>query len=295
MADIWKQFAKGCEVPLGKSIDLDKDFDPAKRSKLVTKKSSVGYLASAVDLLFELQDKFFAQSDRSLLIVLQATDAAGKDGTIKHVMSGLNPEGVDVYSYKQPSSAEMTHDYLWRHVAGLPALGKIAIFNRSHYENVLICRVHPEALWPAAAHHVKSAALWKRRYREINDWERYLTDNGTVIVKLFLNLSKEEQRRRFVSRIDEPAKNWKFSGADLREREYWDQYRVAFQEMINNTNTDYARWNVIPADHKWFSHLATSAVLVEALRTIDPSYPTVSADDLAKLAQAKVALLAEGN
>lgn len=294
MTDIWKEFAKACEVPLGKSIVLDRDFDPAHKSKLVTKKSSVGYLASAVDLLFELQDKFFAQSDRSLLIILQATDAAGKDGTIKHVMSGLNPEGVDVYSYKQPSSAEMAHDYLWRHVAGLPALGKISIFNRSHYENVLICRVHPDALWPAAARQVKPTALWKRRYREINDWERYLTDNGTVIVKLFLNLSKDEQRRRFLSRIDEPAKNWKFSGADLREREYWDKYRAAFQDMINNTNTDYARWNVIPADHKWFSHLATSAVLVEAFRAIDPSYPTVPAADLAKLEQAKVELLAEG-
>lgn len=293
MADIWKQFAKACEVPVGKPIDLAKDYDPAYKATGVNKKSSVGYLQDAIELLFGLQDKFFAQASHSLLIILQATDAAGKDGTIKHVMSGLNPEGVDVYSYKQPASAEIAHDYLWRHVPGLPALGKISIFNRSYYENVLICRVHPMVLWPAPAHQVKPAALWRQRYRQINDWERYLTENGTVIVKLFLNLSKEEQRRRFLARIDEPAKNWKVSAADLKEREYWDDYQSAFQDMINHTNTKYARWNVIPADHKWFSHLATSAVLVEALRAINPSYPTVSEAELAKLGDVKKELLSE--
>ena len=237
-----------------------------------------------------MQDRFFAQADRSLLIVLQGIDTAGKDGTIKHVMSGLNPEGVDVHSFKAPSATERAHDYLWRHQTALPELGRIAVFNRSHYENVLITRVHPELLWPRTAV-LDSDDIWQRRYRDINDWERYLTDNGTIIVKLFLNLSKGEQERRFLARIDEPEKNWKFSAADLRERAFWDDYQGAFQDMLSYTSTDWAPWHVIPADHKWFSHLSTSAVLLETLRDLNPHYPQVDAAAKAELAEAKKELL----
>lgn len=225
--------------------------------------------------------------------MLQATDAAGKDGTIKHVMSGLNPEGVDVHSFKAPTSSERVHDYLWRHNLALPPLGRIAIFNRSHYENVLICRVHPDLVWPAPARSLPGGDLWCQRYREINDWERYLTDNGTVVVKIFLNLSNEEQERRFLARIEEPEKNWKFSADDLRERAFWKEYRKAFEEMINETNTKIAPWYVVPADHKWFSHLTTSAILIKTLRRLDPQYPTVSDAQRQALLQAKRDLLAE--
>lgn len=223
--------------------------------------------------------------------MLQATDAAGKDGTIKHVMSGLNPEGVDVHSFKGPTANELVHDYLWRHNRALPSLGKIAIFNRSHYENVLICRVHPNLVWPAPARSIAPADLWRQRYRQINDWERYLTENGTVIVKLFLNLSKDEQERRFLARIDDLQKNWKFSVDDIKERPYWNEYRQAFQEMINETDTEVAPWHVVPADHKWFSHLTTSAILVETLRKIDPQYPKVSAEQRAALLKVKDELI----
>ncbi len=208
-------------------------------------------LADAKAALLDLQDRFFASAERALLIVLQAIDAAGKDGTIKHVMSGLNPpEGVDVYSFKAPSVTERAHDYLWRHQQVLPELGgRMAVFNRSHYENVLITRVHPETLWPRTPA-LNHPDVWTRRYRDINGWERYLTDNGTVIVKLFLNVSKQEQERRFLARIDEPEKNWKFSVDDLRERAFWDDYQHAFQDMLTHTSTEWAPWYVIPADHK---------------------------------------------
>lgn len=287
----WKYIADCCRVPAGKPISLARDFradDTAGQTKTA---DTPAQLERAIAELFDWQDRFYAEASRSLLIVLQATDAAGKDGTIKHVMSGLNPEGVDVYSFKQPSAQERSHDFLWRHVPGLPALGKISIFNRSHYENVLICRVHPELIWPASSREVPVHELWKRRYREINDWERYLSDNGTVIVKIFLNLSKGEQRRRFLARIDTPDKNWKFSAADLKEREYWDQYQAAFEAMINHTTTEWAPWHVVPADHKWFAHLAVSSILLETMRRLNPSYPTVSEADRAELVVAKEQIL----
>jgi len=290
-AGSWKSLARSAAVPRGRRIELDRDFDPGRHDGGGSKADSAARLSEATSVLFELQDRFYAEADRSLLIVLQATDAAGKDGTIKHVMSGLNPEGVTVHSFKAPTSAERAHDYLWRHNVALPSLGEIAIFNRSHYENVLICRVHPEMVWPASAGRVELGELWKQRYREINEWERYLADNGTVIVKLFLDLSKDEQERRFLERIDNPEKNWKFSAADLRERVYWNQYRTAFQEMINSTNTEWAPWYVIPSDHKWYSHLTTSAVLIETLTALDPHYPTVSDEDRTALLEARDQLL----
>jgi len=211
-----------------------------------------------------------------------------------HVMSGVNPQGVKVHSFKVPSAEELNHDYLWRYTPCLPARGEIAIFNRSHYEEVLVVRVHPENLdrqkLPKAA---KGKGIWERRFRDINDWERYLDDNGIKIVKLFLNLSREEQRRRFLARIDLAEKNWKFSANDARERRYWDDYQEAFSEMLSNTSTPWAPWYVIPADHKWFLRLATGAVLADTLIRIDPQYPTVSEEARKDLLEAKIELEAE--
>ena len=286
----WKVLVEATRVRPGSTVDLAKDFDPGRHDEQLGKDAGTAALAQAEAALLDLQDRFFAQADRSLLIVLQGIDTAGKDGTIKHVMSGFNPEGVDVHSFKAPSATERAHDYLWRHQTALPELGRIAVFNRSHYENVLITRVHPEMLWPRTAV-LDSDDIWQRRYRDINDWERYLTDNGTIVVKLFLNLSKGEQERRFLARIDEPEKNWKFSPADLRERAFWDDYQGAFQDMLSHTSTNWAPWHVIPADHKWFSHLSTSAVLLETLRDLNPHYPQVDAAAKAELAEAKKELL----
>jgi PPK2 family polyphosphate:nucleotide phosphotransferase len=286
----WKSLAEACRVEPGSTVDLPRDFDPGRHDEKLREDHGAAALAEAKAALLDLQDRFLASADRALLIVLQAIDAAGKDGTIRHVMSGLNPEGVDVYSFKTPSATERAHDYLWRHQQVLPAQGRIAVFNRSHYENVLITRVHPETLWPHSPALTRDG-IWHRRYHDINDWERYLSDNGTVVVKLFLNVSKEEQARRFLARIDEPEKNWKFSVDDLRERAFWNDYQRAFQDMLTHTSTDWAPWHVVPADHKWFSHLSTTAVLLETLRTLNPQYPAIDAAAKVELAQAKTQLL----
>jgi PPK2 family polyphosphate:nucleotide phosphotransferase len=226
--------------------------------------------------------------------VLQALDAAGKDGTIRHVMSGVNPQGVSVHSFKVPSLEELDHDYLWRYAKNLPARGEIGIFNRSYYEEVLVVRVHPENLerqrLPQAA---RGKDVWTRRYRDINAWERYLTDNGFVIVKLFLNLSREEQRVRFLRRIDLPDHTWKFSVADAQERRYWDDYQKAFSEMLSATSSEWAPWHVIPADHKWFARLCAAAVIANALMEIDPRFPEVTAEARKALQEAKLELEAE--
>ncbi len=288
----WKRLTEATRVKPGTRVDLAKDFDPSRRDKRLGKDAGLTALADATAALVDLQDRFFAQADRALLIVLQAIDAAGKDGTIKHVMSGLNPEGVDVFSFKAPSVTDRAHDYLWRHHKALPELGRIAVFNRSHYENVLVTRVHTDKLWPPSAA-LDSKGIWKRRFRDINNWERYLTDNGTTIVKLFLNVSKHEQQRRFLQRIEEPEKNWKFSVADLRERAFWDDYQRAIEDMLSYTSTDWAPWHVIPADHKWFSHLSTSAVLVETLERLNPQFPRVDTEAKKVLADAKNKLLSE--
>ena len=290
MSAHWERLAEATRVKPGPRWTWPRTSIPAATTNSFEKTTAPWCSTDAKAALLDLQDRFLARADRSLLIILQAIDAAGKDGTIKHVMSGLNPEGVDVYSFKAPSATEQAHDYLWRHQRSLPELGRIAVFNRSHYENVLITRVHPETLWPRTAV-LDAGDIWQRRYRDINDWERYLTDNGTVIVKLFLNVSKEEQARRFLARIDEPEKNWKFSVADLHERAFWDDYQRAFQDMLSHTSTVWAPWHVIPADHKWFSHVSTSAVLLETLRDLNPQYPQVDAAAKAELAQAKKELL----
>jgi PPK2 family polyphosphate:nucleotide phosphotransferase len=227
-------------------------------------------------------------------MVLQALDAAGKDGTIRHVMSGVNPQGVSVNSFKVPSSEELGHDYLWRYSKRLPARGQIGIFNRSHYEEVLVVRVHPELLerqkLPAKD---RKGDVWKRRYREINEWERHLADNGFRIVKLFLNLSREEQRIRFLRRIDLPDHNWKFSSADVSERGHWDAYQKAFSEMLSHTSTEWAPWHVIPADRKWFARISAAAVLVNTLIELDPRYPTVTKKQRNVLQEVKATLEAQ--
>jgi PPK2 family polyphosphate:nucleotide phosphotransferase len=287
-------FVAPLRVPPGSSVTLPKEFDPGFQGGLKDKKEGVALLEEGVELLAEYQSRLAAQDTWGVLVVLQALDAAGKDGTIRHVMSGVNPQGVAVYSFKVPSAEELDHDFLWRYARRLPARGQIAIFNRSHYEEVLVVRVHPENLdrqkLPQAA---KKGDIWKRRYREINDWEHHLSDNGIRIVKLFLNLSKEEQRRRLLRRIDLPDHNWKFSAADVAERQHWDDYQKAFSAALSQTSTEWAPWYVIPADHKWFARTSAAAVLVHTLMEIDPRFPTVSKQARKELQQIKDALEAE--
>jgi PPK2 family polyphosphate:nucleotide phosphotransferase len=268
-------FIEPLRVRPGSSVDLSRDFDPGYRSDaLRKKKDGVELLTTGIALLADYQRRLAAENTHGVLMCLQSLDAGGKDGTIRHVMSGVNPQGVRVNSFKVPSAAELGHDYLWRYATRLPARGEIGIFNRSHYEEVLVVRVHPEAL---ARQRLASTdgSIWDRRYREINDWERYLVDNGITVVKLFLNLSKEEQRVRFLKRIDVPERNWKFSAADARERRRWDDYQLAFSQMLSATSTEKAPWYVIPADRKWFARICAGAVLAQALIDIDPQYPTV--------------------
>jgi PPK2 family polyphosphate:nucleotide phosphotransferase len=271
------ELIKPLRVKPGAKVNLAKDFDPGYKAGYVKKKHAKEVMRNGIALLCDYQARLAAQDSHAVLVCLQALDAGGKDGTIRHVMSGVNPQGVHVTSFKKPSTEELDHDYLWRYARHLPARGDIGIFNRSHYEEVLVVRVHPENLdrqkLPKEA---KGDGVWERRYREINDWERYLTDNGFHIVKLFLNLSKEEQRTRFFKRLDLPDKNWKFSAADFRERQRWDDYQEAFSEMLSATSTHWAPWYVIPADHKWFARLCSAAVLAHSLIGIQPQYPEVS-------------------
>ncbi|MGX2998821.1 polyphosphate kinase 2 family protein [Streptomyces sp. JNUCC 64] len=275
----------------GSTVDLARDFDPRYKAHL-RKRQGKELLRTGVELLTEYQARLAAQDTYGVLFCLQALDAGGKDGTIRHVMSGMNPQGVHVSSFKVPSAEELDHDYLWRYARRLPARGDIAVFNRSHYEEVLVVRVHPDVLdrqkLPPRA---RGKKIWKRRYREINDWERHLTDNGFAVVKVFLNLSREEQRTRFLKRIDLPEKNWKFSAADVRERRYWDDYQRAFSEMLSATSTSWAPWYVVPADRKWFARICASAVLVHTLMEIDPQYPTLGEHERADLGTARRELL----
>ena len=281
-------------VKPGSKVTLAKDFDPGFTAEFVNKSEAVGLLQMGVELLAEYQDRLAAQDTWGVLMCLQALDAAGKDGTIRHVMSGVNPQGVSVSSFKVPSAEELDHDYLWRYATRLPARGDIGIFNRSHYEEVLVVRVHPAIL---AAQKLPADAgggdIWKRRYDEINAWERHLTSNGFKVVKVFLNLSKEEQRKRFLKRVDLPDKNWKFSSNDAKERAFWDDYQTAFSEMLSHTSTDWAPWYVVPADHKWYARVCVSAVLVNTLMEIDPQYPNVGPEKLQDLANTRVMLEAD--
>jgi PPK2 family polyphosphate:nucleotide phosphotransferase len=289
-----REFIAPFRVAPGSEVVLSRDFDPADTGDFVTQEASKGLLEQGVDLLDHYQSRLAAQDDFGVLVVLQALDAGGKDSTIRHVMSGVNPQGVVVHGFRKPSAEELDHDYLWRYAQKLPARGQIAIFNRSHYEEVVVVRVHPQILdGQKLPPYARDGDVWARRYRQINDWERFLVENGFPVVKLFLNLSKEEQRRRFLRRIDVPSKNWKFNANDVAERAHWDEYQVAFSEMLSNTSTEHAPWHVIPADHKWFLRVAVAAVLVDTLVGIDPQYPTVSDEARRALLASKVELEAE--
>src|SRR5512132_1556289 len=282
------RFIEPFRVSPGSRVNLAKDFDPAFEGGVERKKDGVALLNEGIELLVNYQARLAAQDTYGVVVVLQALDAAGKDGTIRHVMSGLNPQGVRVESFKVPSALELNQDFLRRYQKRLPSRGEIGIFNRSHYEEVLVVRVHPENLLrqklPAETrgHHV-----WRRRYEAINDWEKYLSENGFRIVKLFLNLSKEEQRLRFLRRIDLPDHNWKFSSHDVEERRSWDAYQEAFSEMFSHTSTAWAPWYVIPADRKWFARSAAAAVIAHALIELDPQYPRLGAQALRDLETAK--------
>ena len=288
------EFVERFRVEPGSKVRLERDFEPAFKAGVDSKEEGVELLARGVEMLAEYQRRLAAQDTYGLLVVLQAIDAGGKDGTIRHVMSGVNPQGVSVHSFKVPSNEELDHDYLWRYAQRLPGRGQIGIFNRSHYEEVVVVRVNEELLdrqkLPKSA---RRAGIWQRRYREINDWERYLTDNGFRIVKLFLNLSKEEQRTRFLRRIDQRDRNWKFSAADVRERQRWDDYQRAFSQMLSNTSTEWAPWYVIPADRKWLARLAAAAVIANTLIEIDPRFPVISEEARRALQDARELLEAE--
>lgn len=264
----------------------------------LTKQEAGALLAEDIEKLSALQGKLYAQDRYSVLVIFQAMDAAGKDGTIKHVMSGINPQGCQVYSFKQPSAEELDHDYLWRINRCLPERGRIGIFNRSQYEDVLIAKVHPEIILSNKLPGVTSLEdvtpkFWKKRYRQINDYERYLTENGTIVIKFFLNVSKDEQKRRFLARLEDEAKNWKFSTSDLKERSYWDDYMKAYSDMLTHTSTEDAPWYVIPADNKWFMRYAVGRILCERMGELDLHYPEMPVEVRHKIDDFKKALLDE--
>ncbi len=271
------KLAKLYRVDDGKHFRL-KDFDPADTANLQSVDEAKTHLQKDIQRMEDLQDKLYAQDQWAVLLIFQAMDAAGKDGTIKHVMSGVNPQGCQVYSFKSPSSIELQHDFMWRTTRHLPERGHIGIFNRSYYEEVLVVRVHPELL---ASQKLPPSLvkkdIWEKRFEDIRNFEHYMARNGTVIRKFFLNVSKKEQKRRFLARLEEPEKNWKFSSSDARERECWDDYQAAYEDMIRNTASSHAPWFVIPADNKWFTHLAVSAAIVETLDELGVAYPKVDA------------------
>jgi PPK2 family polyphosphate:nucleotide phosphotransferase len=277
--------------------DRLKDFDPAYCGDYKDKDDAQDDLKKGVKKLSELQEKLYASDRHALLIIFQAMDAAGKDGTIKHVMSGVNPQGCQVKSFKVPSAEEMDHDYLWRCNKALPERGNIGIFNRSYYEEVLVVRVHENYLLdekvPQLEKKLKDGKIWKERYTQINHYERYLTENGTRVLKFFLNVSKEEQKQRFLDRLNDPSKNWKFSLRDCKERQYWNEYMRAYEEMLIHTSTREAPWFVIPADHKWFMRAAVCQIIVDQLNAMGLKFPVLSTEMQAELEEAKKMLNAE--
>jgi len=289
------KFIDPYRVTKGKDFRL-KDFDAADTQGIQSerKPEAKGLLEMGVQWLAHEQDRLYAQDRWSLLLVFQAMDAAGKDGTIKHVMSGVNPQGCQVYSFKQPSPEELDHDYLWRCMRSLPERGRIGIFNRSYYEEVLVVRVHPEILQgQKLASRLITKHIWEERLEDIAAFERYLARNGVVILKFFLNVSRKEQKRRFLERLDQPEKNWKFSEADAAERQHWDDYMEAYEAAIRGTASKHAPWFVVPADNKWFTRLVVVAAIVEALENLDLAYPTVDGAKRKELAATREMLMKE--
>ncbi|WP_410510580.1 polyphosphate kinase 2 family protein [Nodosilinea sp. E11] len=279
-------------VQPGSQVKLQ-DFDAGFTGDF-EKKAAKEILRQTVEDLASLQDVLYAQNTYALLLIFQAMDAAGKDSTIKNVMSGINPQGCHVVSFKQPSSEELDHDYLWRASKALPERGKIGVFNRSYYEEVLIVRVHPEILnTQQLPDSVKSKNLWQQRFEDINNFEKYLVNNGILVMKFFLNVSKEEQKQRFLKRINRPDKNWKFSVGDAKERGHWDDYRIAYEDALSHTSTDWAPWHIIPADHKWFTRMAVANFIRQKLQSLDLAYPVLEEHHLERLQEAKVMLKRE--
>ncbi len=281
----------------GEKIKL-KDFDTEYKGNKLDKDKGKELLMESREKLSELQDKLYAHNEYSVLIIFQAMDTAGKDGAINHIMSGLNPSGVQVTSFKVPSTTELDHDYLWRHSLALPPRGEIGIFNRSHYENVLVTKVHPEFILKENLPEVNSIKdindkFWENRYKQINRFEKNLFQNGTIILKFYLHLSEKEQRKRLIERIDDPKKNWKFSAADVKERQFWNQYQSAYEQAISSTSTDEAPWFIIPADDKWFTRLAIAEILYEQFSSLNLEYPSVSDEQKSELQKVKEELLNE--
>ncbi len=290
-----RRFARPYRVSDGERFRL-RDIDPDDTGGLGAedKPRAKEALQTGIEALAELQDRLYAQDRYSVLLIFQAMDAAGKDGAIKHVMSGVNPQGCQVASFKKPSDEDLDHDYLWRCVRQLPERGRIGIFNRSYYEEVLVVRVHPELLaTQKLPPGLVTQDIWKQRFRQIRDFERQQSENGTVIRKFFLHVSRAEQKRRFLERIENPEKNWKFSSADAHERAYWKDYMRAYEDMIQNTATPDSPWYVVPADNKWFTRVVVAAAVIDALDSLDLRYPTVSKQKLADLAKIRKELLAE--
>jgi len=285
-----RDFVKPFQVAHGSHFRL-KDFDPAETLGLKSKEHAEKVLEDGIFRLAELQEKLYAQDHWALLLILQAMDAAGKDSTIKHVMSGVNPQGCQVNSFKAPSTEELDHDFLWRTSRVLPERGKIGIFNRSYYEEVLAVRVHPELLArQKIPPQLVSKKIWEKRFEDINAFEHYLSRNGIVVLKFFLNLSRKEQKKRFLERLDDPQKNWKFSVDDVREREHWGEYRSAYEDMIRNTSTKHAPWYVVPADHKWFTRVVVAEATIDAMKSLDLSFAKVDAKKRKALKDARAAL-----
>ena len=291
-----RKFAKPFRVSKGKDFRL-KDADPGDTlefTKEQDKPRAKEALADGILALAELQDKLYAQDKWAVLLIFQAMDAAGKDGAIKHVMSGVNPQGCQVYSFKSPSAEDLDHDYLWRCMKCLPNRGQIGIFNRSYYEEVLVVRVHPEFLKKQKLpSKLMDKEIWEKRFEDIRNFEQYLARNGVVVLKFFLHVSKKEQKRRFLERIDDPLKNWKFSSNDAAERDYWDHYMDAYERLIQETATKDAPWYVVPADNKWFTRVVVAAAVMDALADLDLAYPEVGQDKLKELAAAKRKLLSK--
>lgn len=290
-----KKISKPFRIADGKGFRL-KHIDPTDTLDLKSedKPRAQEALQSGIELLAELQDKLYAQDRWSVLLIFQAMDAAGKDGAIKHVMSGINPQGCQVFSFKAPTSEELDHDFMWRCSKNFPERGRIGIFNRSYYEETLVVRVHEEILKKQKLpERLVTKHIWDERFQDIRNIEKYLTRNGTIVRKFFLHVSKEEQKKRFLERIDNPEKNWKFSSADAKERGYWDDYMKAYEDMIRNTATKDSPWYVIPADNKWFTRLVVAAAVIDALSSLDLKYPDVGESQLKELADAKTLLESE--